>query len=268
MGKIYIEDNFILNAIKNIGPSASCVYLYIHLKSNGKFIKFRLIEFIESLGFSKPIVIESIRILKKSNLIKLDIRIEEGRKSFYIKSLKTGKLSLPLYTSISSIYNISTSSIKDNIEYHDIFKTSLKKILSFRRFDNDYYRNKKIKLDEKARGHIKNFSEMIGKEDLDNYLNWWLEKKAYKISGLSMGLVFCVPMLEEYLINKGRFGKIIKKQIQQDRNMEMKKQMIKHIINKIDNNEKLGKRDELFLDDSIKQGLAKKEKDKVILIGD
>lgn len=268
MENINIERDFILNAIKNIGPSASCAYLYIHLKSQGKFEKFRLIEFIENLGFSKPIVIESIRILKKSNLIKLNVKMEEGRKSFYIKSLKTGKLFLPVSTSISSIYNINTSKIQDNIEYHDIFKKSLSKLLSFRRFDNDYYRSRKIKLDDKAKNHIKNFCQMIGKDDLENYLNWWLEKKAYKSAGLNIGLVFCIPMLEEYLIKKGRFGNVIKKQIQQDRNVEMKKQMLRHLITKIENNEQLGKRDNIFIEDCIKQGLVKKEKDKIILVGD
>ena len=70
-----IDDVIVEQGIKKLGASVICVYLYIKKKSKGVFERFLIKDFINVLGFSKPMIINYIKKLRKFKLIKIKVRI-------------------------------------------------------------------------------------------------------------------------------------------------------------------------------------------------
>lgn len=271
--KIILSKN-ILKYIKVLKPTGYLIYIYLSQIDSEK--KYKLSKIMNDLNLSKSNVINNLKILQKINFIKINIKLEHGRKRLFIKSNLTGLNFKPL-PSIEDIYILSNNKIsnRDNIlfnnNYKKLFLKIMKNILSFKRYDNKYYKSREktiLKFGKKEEEHIKNLLEYIGAEKIKKYVNWWLNEKSRKISGLSIGRVVCIPMLEEFRI-KNKLNPDKNKINEKKKNNKfdkLKKKMLLDLYDDMKNkNYKLTKTDKEFINEALKENLLIFKNNKYII---
>jgi len=260
---VQINDFLIEKSIKVIGTTAFSIFCYIKSKSKGKFKMFRLRNFTETLNVSKPVVIEYLKKLKKSQFIDIKIVIENGKKSLYVKNNKIGKETLPSYNNIYIklyINNKDTNNLYKYSKYKDIYYNIIKRALDYQRYNNKYYRSRKFKFGKREIMHVKTLLKNV--DSIEDYLDWWLKNKSNKISGLNIGIIACIPIIEEYKIkNKRNISKSKDSSKSKERLLKMKKEMLIELFRNIEDAKKnkreykFSDSDKEFIDKSIDEGL-------------
>ena len=122
-------------------------------------------------------------------------------------------------------------------------------------YDLIYQVLSKWKFGPKEEGHIKNLlSEGV---DIDLYTDWFLKEKASKTSGLNIGLIANIPMIEEFKLFKGESIKKTKGK----KRKSIEEQMIETLINEKNEGRGLSSDDNKFFEKFIKSGLIIKDKE-------
>ena len=62
------------------------------------------------------------------------------------------------------------------------------------------YKGREFKITDKAKKYIGFLLEELGEDGVDDYTEWWLDKKAPRMNGFNIGLFCCKSMVEEYLV--------------------------------------------------------------------
>lgn len=260
-----------LDIIKKLGGSAFCIYVYVGLKQKKDWCNFYKIEELKSkLNLSRNTVIDSIKLLRKHKYLLAKKVIEDGKKRLFLKIISPDGAKIDqknAYPNILSklIYNKSNKTKKDN-KNRKIYKDVMLKLLSHPRYDNQYYKNRKWKFGEREEKHITNLVSQIGENDIGNYIEWWLRNKASRISGLSIGIVVCQPMLEEYKIKYKKQTPIVEKrkssvgEKEKQKIHEMNINLSKEVIREYKAGKELNKTDKEFIDEMVKAGIIVKNK--------
>ena len=210
----------------------------------------------------------------KNNITDVNNRKYNGKCSACSQFGKKFLPACPYNNNINTNTNININKSKMNINRSksnkdsskEIYFNILKKVLSFKRYDNEYYKGKKWSFREKEKAHIENLIKNV--EDIDAYIEWWIKNKASRMPGLSIGLIACTPMIEEYQLKHQKEIKINRKVIgtpEKKKINDMKVKMAKEVIEEYNSRKELKSIDKQFLDDMIKEGIIIKNKNKMEL---
>jgi len=251
-----LDDFIIENYIKRIGHSSFSVFCYISLMSKGELKRIRLTEIMSALNLSKPSVTKCLKKLISYKMIKTEKKLINGRKNLFMKSLKVGKKILPAY-----IINISINSNKYNKTYKEIYYKIIKKVLKHARYSNDYYLKRKWKYGEREEAHIERLITSV--DSVSDYVDWWLKNKSSKVPGLNIGLITCVPMLEEYKLKSGK--KLYHEKDKRKAIDDLRKRMITSLVKDNSPLEKMNEHDREFLQEALDDKLVSYEKNKYII---
>lgn len=281
-----IEDYLVEEGISIIGPTAFSMLCYFKLKCKSKEERFLLKNIMFELNLSKPIVIEYLKQLRNIKFISTRIELAKGKKSLYIKVLQLGKGILPnckktlenqdsscirfqttrkqsgkipLPVSSSSKLLTYTNVIKttvDNNKYKKAFKKLIEMALQHGRFNNSYYKNKHFKYGTREVNHLKYLLENVS--SIEEYMEWWLKKKASKIPGLNIGIICCCPMVEEYKIDIGRNVLNREKGSKKNKVNNFKRMMVVNLLNKQAKGHVFTTEDIEFLQSMLEEGIIKK----------
>jgi len=256
---IKIKDVIITKYIKLIGATGFMIYSYLKMLDTERV---RIFSIRQALGLSKSAVIQYLKKLKKYKLIAIKIKIEKGKKTLYIRILKIGRFILPLSSS-NTIYNTyKTKPLRS--KYRSIHNEIVELALSHRRFNNKYYRSRAYRFTLKEEKHVKRLTENV--PSIKNYMKWWMKNKSFKMPGLNIGLICCVPMIEEYRLAMGwHVSKETKKEAaaKEKKIDKLKMEMLQALYTDVINAKKAGKKFKLT---KLDKGLIKEGIDEGLLI--
>ena len=102
--------------------------------------------------------------------------------------------------------------------------------------------------------------------DVDGYVEWWLDNKASKVSGLNIGLIACVPMIEEYKLSKGeKLWKKEPKEVKTSKENKLSNEILEFLIKEKNEGKILSEDDDIFFQQCLKNDMVIRENKKFVL---
>lgn len=235
-----IDDLIVEKYISYLKPEAYAVLTSIIFrcsKFNPKKKVKMAIKTIERItGLTRPTIFKHLETLANNKFICTETKIIDSKKTRLFRVLKTPKINKALYPKDID-KNTIKSSKNTKRRYRIVFNNILEKVLEYPRYNNDYYKNKKYRFGAKEQNHIKTLVNRV--KDIDSYIDWWLKNKSSRIPGLSMGIICCIPIIEEYELKSGKSLDEVKRESKKpikrnlDRISKIRKENIRYICEEI-----------------------------------